>query len=144
MSEFKLTNLITSSIHPVAHVGNLFSGVRDFQLKLADKFDIKTPGFYFIVVGGVVKHVSHAGIQKRQIGFREVLNRLNSPRTLQNGEFSRQLAKDLSTTVVKVYHMSYAAVRATLQIDEYSAQNNGLHMLTMLRDKYTISGRSLS
>ena len=144
MSEFKLTNLIISSFRPVAHVGNLFSGVRDFQLKLADKFDIKTPGFYFIVVGGVVKHVSHAGIQKRQIGFREVLNRLNSPRTLQNRDFSRQLTKDMTTSVVKVYHMSYAAVRATLQIDEYSAQNNGLHMLTLLREKYTIVGRNQS
>lgn len=144
MSEFKLTNLITSSIHPVAHVGNLFSNQRDFQLKLADNFDVKTPGFYFIVVGGIVKHVSHAGIQKRRIGFREVLNRLNCPRTLQNGDFSRQLTKDMTTSVVKVYHMSYAAVRATLQIDEYSAQNNGMHMLTMLREKYTIVGRKQS
>ena len=144
MSIFHLTNLATSSIHAITHVGNLFSGVRNFQLKLADNFDVKTPGFYFIVVGGVVKHVSHAGIQKRQIGFREVLNRLNCPRTLQNRDFSRQLTKDMTTSVVKVYHMSYAAVRATLQIDEYSAQNNGLHMLTLLREKYTIVGRNQS
>ena len=150
-----LTNLTISSSHPVTKVGALYSGKRDFDLQLTKTpdatvksgfttFDPKTPGFYFILINGCVQHVSHAGIQKRQLGFREVLNRLNCPRTFQNSNFSRSLSKSMETWVVQVVHMSYAAVRAVLEIDEYSAQNNGLHMLSLLREKYTIVGRKQS
>ncbi|AUE22870.1 hypothetical protein Ah1_00352 [Aeromonas phage Ah1] len=155
------------------YIGSLFpnkEGIIEFKNCQNEKIgsvnhDLTTPGFYLIGVSGEsnltleIVTVNHVGIQKRKSGFKEILNRMNNPRTEQNkalGDFLCKRATDIFNNQRliralrevnarhRVYFMTYAQMRDLLGIEEYSAKNNGLAMITELRTKYKFFGRQKS
>ncbi|AAQ17998.1 hypothetical protein Aeh1ORF328c [Aeromonas phage Aeh1] len=155
------------------YIGSLFpnkDGIIEFKNCQSEKIgnvnhDLTTPGFYLIGVcheasiSVDVVSVNHVGIQKRKSGFKEVLSRLNNPRTEQNkalGDYLCKRSADIFNDQRifrairevaarhKVYFMTYSQMREFLEIEEYSAKNNGLAMITELRTKYKFFGRQKS
>ncbi|QAX98580.1 hypothetical protein ASfcp2_246 [Aeromonas phage AsFcp_2] len=164
--------LTTNMLMGSTYIGNLFpnkEGTIEFHKCHTASIgncnhDLTTPGFYMITVcmknsAREVVSVNHVGIQKRKSGFKEVLSRLNNPRTEQNkalGDFLCQRSADIFNNVKifrairevearhKVYFLTYGEMREFLDIEEYSAKNNGLSMITELRSKYKFFGRDKS
>lgn len=140
-----LTDLTKSTCRVVRRVGVISYPSDRFVFHPASAdVDLSVPGFYFISCGGIIKHASHVGVQKKKVGFKEVVHRLSTPRTNQNMIAAIELKKCTKTSVVSVHHMSYAGVRDILGIDEYSPMNDGISMMSALRTKFNIDGRELS
>jgi len=111
--------------------------------------DLLKVGFYFVVSEKTVLSVNHVGVQKKPRGFKEVLTRLNNPRTEQNTEFSNVLLasvlrsnKVVRETPYSVVYMTYSQVYAMLGLDEYNSKNNGLELIGKLRE-FNIPSRTL-
>lgn len=106
--------------------------------------DLIKTGFYFLVNDKIVITLNHVGVQKRQRGYKEVLTRLNNPRTDQNAELSNSLLEWVHKSNIKLMYMTYSQAHALLGLDEYNAKNNGLELIGKLRDEYAILGRVMS
>ncbi|ADM79968.1 hypothetical protein phiAS5_ORF0125 [Aeromonas phage phiAS5] len=161
------TNLLMGN---ALYIGTLFpnkTGILEFTpgqiARVPVNHDLTTPGFYLIATFPTndarlrdIVSVNHVGIQKRKTGFKEVLRRLNNPRTEQNkalGDYLCKRSTEIFTdaSIVKawreveakhqVFFVSYAQMRDLLGIEEYSAKNNGIAMITELRTKYDFIGR---
>ena len=114
--------------------------------------DLLNTGFYFVVSDGTAKSfvasVNHVGHQKKPRGFKEVLTRLNNPRTEQNSEFSNVILMSVekSKSVIRstnfsLVYMTYQQVNEMLGYDEYNSKNNGLELISKLREKFLIPSR---
>ena len=147
-------NLMASNLRTIgaSHIDTFMthkqsSAVEKGKLSLSrgNNEQARKEGFYFISIGDAIVHISHAGRQKKQRGFMEVLSRFNNPRTAQNEVTSEQIygecCKGQST---QLYWMSYAQVRMMLGIEEYSSMNNGRTIITELRELFSIPGRHKS
>lgn len=144
----KLCKLSELKKHGATLVGGLTLTKVDKKIEL-NTGDLYNTGFYFIVhkTKNKVASINHVGQQKKQRGFKEVLCRLNLPRTEQN-EFLRNViinSNRVSTyTSYSVYYMTYAQMNAFFETDEYTSKNNGLQMISMFREKYNVPGRANS
>lgn len=138
--------------HGATYIGGLTVNKPDSKIdvnQLMKSTNLYSTGFYFIVhkTKNQVASINHVGEQKKPRGFKEVLCRLNMPRTEQN-EFLRNVIinsnRTLTYTSYGVYYMTYAQMNAFFESDEYTSKNNGLQMVSLFREKYNVPGRALS